>query len=254
MLIDHTDPRRRFRQSHKGKVSAHEVGDRVAPSLWQYDYLVLSALTADVEALLARVPAPADRRGDALDVGALRSPYKVLLASCGLDARTLDLTTEYGADYAGTAESTGRPDASVDLLLCTQVLEHTRAPWVCLREFSRVLRPGGHMLLTVPHVWFYHPHPGDYWRVTQEGLIALCEDAGFSLEEVRVQGGSLMAFAQIVNFLAYGVLGRLGAPLYGVVNLFGRAADRLVPNELFSLNVACLAVKRAQDTGGGSKA
>ena len=245
MLIDHTDPRRRFLRSHEGKVSPHDVADRVAPSLWQYDYLVLRALTADVETLLGRVHAPTGREGDALDVGALRSPYKALLASRGFNVRTLDLTTEHGADYAGTAEATGRPDASVDLLLCTQVLEHTRAPWACLREFQRIVRPGGHILLTVPHVWFYHPHPGDYWRVTQEGLIALCEDGGFRVCELRVQGGSLMAFAQIANFLAYGVLGGAGAPLYGAMNLFGRAADALVPNELFSLNIACLAEKPA---------
>ena len=245
MLIDHTDPRRRFQTSHEGKASAHAVADRVSPSVWQYDYLVLRALTADVQALLSQVHAPAGRTGDALDVGALRSPYKSLLTSRGFDVRTLDLTTEFGADYAGTAETTGRPDASVDLLLCTQVLEHTRAPWVCLREFQRIVRPGGRILLTVPHVWFYHPHPGDYWRVTQEGMLALCADAGFTVRELRVQGGSLLAFAQIVNFLAYGVLGRAGAPLYGVVNLLGRTADALVPNELFSLNIACLADKPA---------
>ena len=244
MLIDHTDLRRRFVASHSGKASAHEVADRVSPSIWQYDHLVLRALRADVEALFSRVSAlPRGATGEALDVGALRSPYRALLESRGFTVRMLDLTTELGADYAGTAEATGRPDASVDLLLCTQVLEHTRAPWLSMREFQRIVRPGGQVLITVPHVWFYHPHPGDYWRVTQEGIVALCEDAGFRVREVRVQGGSLMAFAQVVNFLGYGVLGRGGFPLNAAMNLLGRAADAAMPNELFSLNVACLAEK-----------
>jgi len=245
MLIDHANPRRSYVALRKGRASVHDVGDRVAPSLWQYDYLVLRALQADVEALLGKVHAPTGREGEALDIGALRSPYKVLVMSRGFVLRTLDLATEHGADYAGTAEATGRPDASVDLLLCTQVLEHTRAPWRCLQEFYRIVRPGGQLLLTMPHIWFYHPHPGDYWRVTQEGIIALCEDAGFRVREVRVQGGSLMAAAQVVNFLAYGLLGRAGALLYAAVNLSGRAADAIVSNELFPLNIACLAEKLA---------
>lgn len=244
MLIDHTDVRRRFVTAHAGRESAHGVADRIDPSPWQYDYLVLRALRHDVEALLREVRAPS-AGGEALDVGSLRSPYMALLQSRGFTVRTLDLTTEHGADYAGTAEATGRPEASCDLVLCTQVLEHVRAPWRAMREFARILRPGGQVLVTIPHVWFYHPHPGDYWRVTQEGIIALCEDAGFRVRQARAQGGSLAALGQVVNFLGYGVLGRAGAPLYGAVNLLARAGDRLVPNELFSLNMACLAEKPA---------
>ena len=244
MLIDHTDVRRRFARAHKGRESRHEVADRVCPSIWQYDHLVLRSLRMDVEALLDQVRAPAGG-GEALDVGSLRSPYMTLLQARGYTLKTLDLTTEQGADYAGTAERTGRPDRSCDLVLCTQVLEHVRTPWVAMQEFSRILKPGGQLLITIPHVWFYHPHPGDYWRVTQEGILVLCEDAGFHVREARTQGGSLLALGQIVNFLGYGVLGRAGAPLYGAINTLARVADRLVPNELFSLNMACLAEKPA---------
>ena len=242
MRIDHADPRGRFAAAHAGRESRHDVADRLTPSLWQYDYPVLRSLRQDVEGLLGLVRADgADAM--ALDVGSLRSPYKAILEGRGYAVRTLDLTTEQGADFAGRAEATGRPDASVDLVLCTQVLEHVRTPWVAMREFQRILRPGGQLLITIPHVWFYHPHPGDYWRVTQEGIVALCEDAGFRVREARTQGGALLAFGQVVNFLAYGVLGRAGAPLYAMSNLLMGAADRLVPNELFALNMACLAEK-----------
>lgn len=244
MLIDHTDVRRRFATVQAGRASAHTAAARADPSLWQYDYLVLRALRHDVQALLREVRAPMPA-GEALDVGSLRSPYMALLQSRGYTVRTLDLTTDHGADFTGTAEATGRPAASCDLVLCTQVLEHVRAPWVAMQEFARILRPGGQLLITIPHVWFYHPHPGDYWRVTQEGIIALCEGAGFRVRQVRAQGGSLAALGQVVNFLGYGVLGRAGAPLYGAVNLASRVADRLVRNELFSLNLACLAEKPA---------
>ena len=244
MRIDHANPRGTFVTAHAGRESRHDVADRVEPSIWQYDYPVLRSLRDDVEGLLGLVRA-STADAVALDVGSLRSPYKAILESRGFAVRTLDLTTEQGADYAGTAEHTGRPDGSVDLVLCTQVLEHVRTPWVAMREFQRILKPGGMLLITIPHVWFYHPHPGDYWRVTQEGIVALATDAGFVVREARTQGGALLAFGQIVNFLAYGVLGGAGAPLYGAVNVLTGAADRLVPNELFALNMACLAEKPA---------
>ncbi len=244
MRIDHEHPRGAFVAAQAGKASRHAVADRVDPSPWQYDYPVLRALRADVEGLLAHAPA----RGSgavALDVGAFRSPYKALLERLGYAVRTLDLTTEHGADYAGTAEATGRPDASVDLVLSTQVLEHVRQPWVAMREFHRILKPGGQLLITIPHVWFYHPHPGDFWRVTQEGIVALCDDAGFRVREARTQGGALLAFGQVLNFLAYGVLGNAGAPLYRASNALFGLGDRLVPNPLFALNMAALAEKPA---------
>lgn len=42
------------------------------------------------------------------------------------------------------------PDASVDCVTCTQVLEHIVDDNAAVAEFGRVLRPGGHALITVP--------------------------------------------------------------------------------------------------------
>ena len=41
-------------------------------------------------------------------------------------------------------------DASVDCVTCTQVLEHIEDDNAAVAEFARVLRPGGHALITVP--------------------------------------------------------------------------------------------------------
>ena len=44
-------------------------------------------------------------------------------------------------------------DASFDLVLCLDVLEHLFAPDRLLKEIHRVLRPGGHLLATVPNAF-----------------------------------------------------------------------------------------------------
>lgn len=43
------------------------------------------------------------------------------------------------------------PDGSYDALLASHVLEHLANPLGALREWTRVVRPGGHVLLIVPH-------------------------------------------------------------------------------------------------------
>lgn len=50
-------------------------------------------------------------------------------------------------------------DASVDLVMCTQVIEHIADHEKVAREFVRILRPGGHALITVPHP--PEPFPND---------------------------------------------------------------------------------------------
>jgi len=229
-----------FRRAQEGKRSRHGPGDRVRPSLAQYDYLALSSLSADVAELIDGLgPAAAGAR--ALDLGADRSPYRERLEALGYGVETLDIGEESGADHVGTAERTGLRDASFDLVLCTQVLEHVPRPLEALREVRRILKPGGRFLFSVPHVWFFHPHPADYWRFTQQGVLELCAQGGFRAVELRGQGGTLLSVAQIVNFTAYGVLGKGGAPLFAAINLIGARLDRLVANPLFIHNFVCLA-------------
>jgi len=220
--------------------SVHSSAERVKPSIFQYDYLVLNELSADVRRLIAATPPGATR---ALDLGAGESPYRQVLEAKGLEVKTLDVSSDTGADYQGTVESTGLPDESFDVVLCTQVLEHCDDPFRGIREIRRILRPGGHSILSVPHVWFFHPHPRDHWRFTQQGLARLCESAGLEVKVLLGQGGSMLAAAQVGNFLAYGVLRAAGAPLYALGNVAGALLDRLIRNDLFCINFACLARK-----------
>lgn len=238
MRIELDDIQQPFRTQQRGKESPHTIGARLHPSRLQYDYLALRTLSDDIRRLLAIIQSPG---GTALDVGSHRSPYRKLIEACGYTLKTLDLTRADGADYAGTAEETFLPGESFELVICTQVLEHSDNPWQVVREIRRILKPGGYALLSAPHVWFFHPHPRDHWRFTQEGLVRLCEESGLRPVELRAQGGTLLAVAQIANFLLYGVIGRLGTPFYATMNALAPAIDSLVPNVLFCHNFACLA-------------
>lgn len=251
MRLNIPDLKRKFEAAQAGKQSRHLPQDRIDPSIFQYDYLTLRRLSDDIQSLIAQLPV-ATPGAVALDLGSDKCPYRSLLESRGYAVKTLDLTLETGADFAGTAEETGLPDESFDLVLCTQVIEHCLNPWRALSEARRILKPAGALIVSAPHVWFYHPHPTDHWRFTQEGMLRLCKDAGLEPTTLLAQGGSILTLFQILNFLAYGVLGRLGAPLYAVANAVGSAADRAAPNELFCHNFACLAVRNGTTTSGAT--
>ena len=249
MELDIADTAGAFRAARLRRNSRHDPADRAKPSLFQYDYLALTRLSADIESLIAALPGP--RSADpplALDLGCGRSPYRELLAARGFLPTTLDIDPTERPDFVGAVEQTGLPDRFADLILCTQVIEHSLDPGGAVCEMFRILRPGGHLIATVPHVWFYHPHPSDNWRFTQEGLVRLVARAGFQPVRLLAQGGPVLCLLQIVNFLAFGALGRWGAPLYAALNLIGCGADRLIRNDLFSINFAILARKPDEDS------
>lgn len=207
----------------------------------QYDYLTQKLLANDIEALLAKIGNVAE--GRALDLGAGTSPYARLMESRGYKVTTVDLDASISPTHVSDVASTGFSNDAFDLVLCTQVLEHVVNPGAVIKEISRVLRPGGFLIASVPHVWFYHPHPSDFWRFTPEGVVQVSRLGGLELIELRAQGGPIVSFFQIMNFLLYGVLGRVGAPVYALLNFSAILSDRWIRNGLFSHNYAWLARK-----------
>ena len=114
-----------------------------------------------------------------LDVGAGSCPYRRLFVHC--EYRTQDfekLQPEqlrghqgYGSvDYVGDICAIPVADASFDVILCTEVLEHLPEPIRAVTEFGRIVRPGGKILITAPlgsglHQEPYHFYGGytPYW-------------------------------------------------------------------------------------------
>lgn len=74
------------------------------------------------------------------------------------------------------------PDNSYDIVLSGQVLEHVRKIWVWMREVARVCKVGGIVVTINPVSWPYHEAPFDCWRAFPEGMRALYEEAGLSVD------------------------------------------------------------------------
>src|SRR5262245_55403873 len=107
---------------------------------------------------LTRTDIPVDAR--TLDVGTSTGSNLRLLRDCGFTRVTgLDLSLEairfceskgFGPVQQGSVCAMPFPDASFDLVLATDVIEHVDDDVLALSEVARVLAPGGHALITVP--------------------------------------------------------------------------------------------------------
>ncbi len=77
--------------------------------------------------------------------------------------------------------------ASVDLVTCSQVFEHTEFFWITILEIGRVLKPGGVAFIVAPGSGPLHRYPVDCWRFYDDGMPALAKWADLDVLDARVQ-------------------------------------------------------------------
>lgn len=135
--------------------------------------------------------------GRAIDIGAAGGGNTRVLREHGWDAVAL----EYGADGAEVAHGRGLAtlrgdatrlpiaDASLDLVISFDVLEHLHDDTAAVAEVRRVLRPGGTYLVAVPadpRLWSSHDEAVDHIRrYTRQGLLDLLDRGGFEVQDVQ---------------------------------------------------------------------
>jgi SAM-dependent methyltransferase len=134
-------------------------------------------------------------------------------------------------------------DASFDVVVSTQVLEHVGEPRLYLSECFRVLRPGGQLLLSTHGVFVYHPDPGDYWRWTCAGLRREIEHTGFEVTRFEGVFGLAATGLQLVQHAIWVRLPRLlRALLAFCMQAVITVADRLQSQESRDLDAAVFAL------------
>lgn len=139
---------------------------------------------------------------------------------------SLDLSDAARPHMVGDVEALPLRDDSMDTVLSLEVLEYASRPDQALAEMCRVLKPGGHLFLSVP---FVHrmDGPTDRWRFSANGLRDALRSAGFEVVMLKAQGHALAAAAHLImSVLAQRprrverwLLGALALPLLAVARL-----------------------------------
>src|SRR5207249_343731 len=97
--------------------------------------------------------------GRLLDAGAGNQPYREWYAPLVREVVAVDAAPIEGLSALAVADRLPFADGSFDTVLSTQVWEHVEDPGMAAREAFRVLRPGGHLVVTVPFVYPTHEAP-----------------------------------------------------------------------------------------------
>lgn len=125
---------------------------------------------------------------------------------------------------------------SVDLLIASDVLEHIEDDGEALRQWRRLLKPGGTLAVFVPafqFLWSVHDDANVHRRrYTRRGLVSRLRDAGFEVAFTSYWNFALFCPAAALRLLARCLPKRKGGPNGGL---------RVVPllNELLYATVWC---------------
>lgn len=194
-----------------------------------------------VEALLPYV------HGDVIDFGAGLSRYKPMILTKAKSYKAMDSFEAPGIDVVADVMNPPLADSSCDTVLCTQVLEHIREPWIVVEHIARVLRPGGTAIVTTPFMYPYHPDPGDYFRYTADGLASLFERVGMKVE---LKGGYCGFFGVLSETIKQKFLSHYGKPrswfkrrLLFVIERIAAFLNRIAPPGIVYANSVCIARK-----------
>ena len=187
-------------------------------------------------------------RAESFSTSAVRAqPYRSLVNSeatyQGIDH--VDVQRHFGYSVPDTIYFEGDhwpfSDASADVILSTETLEHIPDPPVYLAQAFRCLKSGGRLILTVPFAARWHFIPHDYWRFTPSGLRRLLSAAGFTGIAIFARGNAVtVACYKVMALLLRFVMPQTESPwrrivlrAFGIVMLPFLAALALIANLSF---------------------
>jgi ubiquinone/menaquinone biosynthesis C-methylase UbiE len=136
-------------------------------------------------------------RGRLLDVPAGHGALAKLLTSEGFDVVCCDLYPEIfdlenvPVDKGNLDETFPYEDDSFDLAVCIEGLEHIENPTNAIREFSRVLKSGGSLVVSIPNImnieerlkWLIYGYTSHFKPLSKEA-IQQTRDAYPGMEEI----------------------------------------------------------------------
>lgn len=101
-----------------------------------------------------------------------------------------DTKYEYGnLDYQGNIWDIDEKDGVFDTILCTEVLEHIPYPHETIKEFSRLLKSKGVLILTFPSNCLRHMDPFFYSSGYSDHFIKyFLEKYGFEIKSIDTVG------------------------------------------------------------------
>lgn len=139
-------------------------------------------------------------RGRVLNAGCgERDISEMLKRAYATEVNNCDIYTSIPGAFICDLTSIPKPDGSYDSILCNAVLEHVPDPEGAMKEFYRLVKDGGFVVIAVPFLQPYHPTPLNYRRYTRTGIEQLAEKSGFKVLHIF----PIHSFAQTLGWILW---------------------------------------------------
>jgi SAM-dependent methyltransferase len=218
---------------------------RLYPSLTNPSYLVQRRRRQILTEWINRIPG---NQLAVLDIGGRYQPYRPLLENRISRYVALDVLGTVLVDVVGKGQQLPFKSATFDLVIATGVFEYLPEPRVAAEEVHRVLKPGGHLIMSVASV--YPRVVGEeHWRYLPAGLKFVLAPFGKTeiVPEVASIGGFLRVTASSLSIFAkYDFVRQvLHHTIVPVLNIAGVLLDRpsISTNDQIAGNYCALAQK-----------
>ncbi len=111
----------------------------------------------------------------------------------------IDIIFDPKIDVVARAEHLPFVTESIDLIICSALLEHVRDPGKILRQVFRGLKVGGHAYIEVPFLQTVHTdkHFSDYRRYTLDGIVNVLSD--FTIIQSGASSGPFSVLAWLLR-------------------------------------------------------
>jgi len=192
-------------------------------------------------------------QGKILDVGGQDGKrYREFFAHAA-DFTVLDPDASAHPDIVAGAEKIPLGDASVDGILCCEVLMYIKEIQQAVDEMARVLKPGGVLMATVSFMATPAHRDGYYWQFAPDGLRHLLSK---DFKDVRIERRGGFRCQQLqnrerhlilkYNLYTHRVIGRLFSGVFHVLGLRAKrldARDASEATQAFAMGFCLTAVR-----------
>ena len=137
-----------------------------------------------------------------LDVGCGGMPYyhKAIKAKI----TCLDIKATKNSHVLGDAHSLPFKDSKFDGIVCVNSFYYYKNPFDAIREFSRILKKSGRLVMVMPFIYPIHDAPHDLYRFTEYGVREILGKE-FNIVKIKPIGGIFNLPAVFFHSLIKGI-------------------------------------------------
>lgn len=140
-----------------------------------------------------------EKRGRVLDIPAGKGALALRLQKSGFEVACCDLypqlfTLENAEIKFGDLDKTlPYADESFEYVVCVEGLEHIENPANAMREFARLLKPEGHLIVSVPNImnieerlkWLFNGYTSHFKPLSTEAVADIKNEIGSEYDEME---------------------------------------------------------------------